>query len=296
LSVCLVEAGFAGVHRTAYNSPYFSQLNAAELRAKEKKLNRWKNFVEEKVMQEAVEKNEPTERVVAQKKLVITELTPELHFYGQLVESGPKLEQLMNQLRTHVETSPPIPGSYTPKVGETCIAQFSMDDEWYRAKVLSTKSTGDTTVLFIDYGNKETCKSNRLAQIPAGFETLPAQAHEYALAMVQLSSDEDDNENAIDYLKDLLDLGSEPEFSINVEYKVGNVDYVTLTGANKVDIGKQLVADGFVSVDRQRRERRLQKLLTDYLKTLSSAKSAHRNMWRYGDKEQDDAAEFGVKK
>lgn len=57
-----------------------------------------------------------------------------------------------------------------------------------------------------------------------------------------------------------------------------------------------MVNDGFVSVDRQRRERSLQKLLTEYLKTLSAAKAAHRNMWRYGDKEQDDALEFGYKK
>lgn len=296
LSVGLVEAGFAGVHRTAYNSAYYTQLNSAELRAKDKKLNRWKNFVEEHVVQETIEKNEPTERVVAQKKIVITELTPDLHFYGQLIESGPKLEQLMNQLRTELETRPPISGAYTPKVNDVCVAQFSMDDEWYRAKVLSVKNSGEVTVLFIDYGNKETTKATKLAQIPAGFETLPAQAHEYALAMVQLSSDEDDVENAIDYLKDLLALDSEPEFSINTEYKVGNVEFVTLTDSNKVDVGKQLVSDGFVSVDRARREKRLQKLLTDYLKTLTAAKSAHRNMWRYGDKEQDDAAEFGMKK
>ena len=69
-----------------------------------------------------------------------------------------------------------------------------------------------------------------------------------------------------------------------------------MTDENKVDIGKKMVNDGFVSVDRARREKRLQKLLTDYLKTLTAAKSAHRNMWRYGDKEQDDAAEFGMKK
>lgn len=295
IAVGLVEAGFAGVHKTAYNSSFYAALTSAETRAKDKKLNRWKNYVDEQIIQQ-VEKNEPTERVVAQKKLVITEVTSDLHFYGQLVESGPKLEQLMNQLHTEIETRPPISGAYTPKVNEICVAQFSMDDEWYRAKVLSCKSNGECTVLFIDYGNKEVTKASKLAQIPAGFEVLPAQAHEYALAMVQLSSDEDDVENAIDYLKDLLELGNEPEFSINIEYKVGSVDYVTLTDSNKVDIGKKLVTDGFVSVDRARREKRLQKLLTDYLKTLTAAKSAHRNMWRYGDKEQDDAAEFGISK
>lgn len=39
LGVALVEAGYAAVHRSAFNSPYYSQLSAAETRAKEKKLN-----------------------------------------------------------------------------------------------------------------------------------------------------------------------------------------------------------------------------------------------------------------
>ena len=39
LSVGLVEAGYAAVHKTAASSPYFAALSAAELKAKEKKLN-----------------------------------------------------------------------------------------------------------------------------------------------------------------------------------------------------------------------------------------------------------------
>ena len=135
----------------------------------------------------------------------------------------------MNQLRTELETRPPTAGAYTPKAGELCVAKFSMDDEWYRAKCLSAKSTGDVTVLFIDYGNKEVLTTARLAAMPAGFETLPAQAHEYALAMVQAGSDEDDAENALDYMKEIMDLGNEPHFNINVEYKVGFFCYLTLT-------------------------------------------------------------------
>ena len=243
-------------------------------------------------MLEEIEKSEPQERVVQHKKIVVTEVTSELHFYGQLVENGPKLEQLTNQLRAELESRPPVPGSYTPKVGDLCVAQFSADDEWYRAKVLSVNANGNVNVLFVDYGNKELTQATKLAHIPAGFETLPGQAHEYALAVVQLSTDEDDIEQAIDYFKEVI--FAENEFSINVEYKLGSVEFVTLTDANKVDIGKKLVTEGYVSVDKARRERRLQSLLSEYMKTLSIAKSSHKNMWRYGDKEQDDAAEFGL--
>ena len=269
-------------------------MNNAELRAKERHLGRWKNFVEEKVVKEEDEKNEPQERLVSHKKIVVTEVTNELHLYAQLVENGPKLEQLTIQLRAELAARPPVPGAYTPKVGDICVAKFSMDEEWYRAKVLSVQSNGTVSVLYIDYGNRETTKAVSLAQIPAGFESLPAQAHEYGLAMIQLSSDEDDNEAAFDQLRNLVLADPETEFSINQEYKVGNVEFVSLYDAANNDVGKKLVAEGFVSVDRTRRERRLQKLLTDYLKTLAAAKTAHKNMWRYGDKEQDDANEFGM--
>lgn len=255
---------------------------------------RWKNYVEEKIVPEDVEKNEPQERTVVLKKLVITEIKSDLHFYGQSVESGPKLEQLTTQLRAELASKPPVAGAYTPKVGDICVAKFSADDEWYRAKVTGTSSNSQATVLFIDYGNSEKLPSTRLAQIPAGFDSLPAQAHEFALAFVQTSSDEDDNEAALDAFRSIA--SDQSEFTYNIEYKSGSTDFITLLDAKNTDVGKYLVSEGYVSVDRARKEKRLQKLLNDYFKSLSAAKAAHKNMWRYGDKEQDDAAEFGLTK
>ena len=294
IGVCLLEAGYASCYRTQTNASYFGVLSAAEQRAKEKKINRWKNFVEVEKVVEETEKNEPQERVESLKTIVITEIGSDLHFYGQHVDSGPKLEQLTNQLRAELASRPPVPGAYSPKVGDTCVAKFSLDDEWYRARVLSVQSSGEVTVLFVDYGNKEKTKATSLAQMPAGFDTLPPQAHEYALAFVQLSSDEDDNEQAVDFFKqEIYSAGEGAEFKVNVEYKTGTLECVSLFDAKKSDIGKKLVAEGFVSVERSRRERRLQKLLSDYHKHLSQAKQAHKNMWRYGDKEQDDSFERG---
>jgi len=43
-----------------------------------------------------------------------------------------------------------------------------------------------------------------------------------------------------------------------------------------------------------RREKRLQKLVGDYLASQDAAKKRHLNIWRYGDITDDDANEFGV--
>lgn len=297
IAASLVEAGYAGVYRSSsVSAPVLSQLSILEQKAKEKRLNKWKNYVEEvPVSKEEIEKNEPQERVVNQKKILITEICDDLHFYGQLTESGPKLEQLTTQLRAELEARPPVAGSYSPKVGELCVAKFNLDNEWYRAKVLSVSGT-NVTVLYVDYGNKEQTQSVKLAQIPAGFDQLAPQAHEYALALVNLSSDEDDIEAAVDRFKELVaeSANTSDEFSINVEYKSATCDFVTLYDSKKQDLGKLLISEGYTSVDRTHKERRLHKLFTEYLKSLAQAKSAHKNMWKYGDKEQDDAAEFGI--
>lgn len=59
---------------------------------------------------------------------------------------------------------------------------------------------------------------------------------------------------------------------LNVEYKSGPVSYVTLLSADeKDDIGKELIAKGFAFVD-QKKEKKFQKLVREYLEAQESAK------------------------
>lgn len=229
---------------------------------------------------------------MSHKRIVITEITNELHFYAQHVENGSKLEQLTTQLRSELEARPPIPGAYTPKVGDLIAAKFSLDNEWYRAKVLKIEGS-KVNVLYIDYGNQEATVATKLAQLPAGFASLPAQAHEYALALITLPKDEDYIESAIEHFK--AEILNDSEYLINTEYRNGSVECVSLYNLDKEDFGKSLIADGYVMVER-RRDRRLQKLLVEYLKVQDAAKSSRINLWRYGDITEDDATEFGALK
>jgi staphylococcal nuclease domain-containing protein 1 len=62
-----------------------------------------------------------------------------------------------------------------------------------------------------------------------------------------------------------------------------------------VDGGKTLVGSGFCTVNK-RGEKRLQKLVSEFLKEQEKARNGHLNLWRYGDITEDDASEFGYKK
>lgn len=164
LSVALVEEGLATVHFSAEKSEYYRALKTAEDSAKAGKKKIWSTYVEETETDEVKEEDKEekiTERKVNQVKVIVTEVTPELHFFVQHADQGAKLEALMSKLRKEFQASPPTAGTYSPKRNELCAARFSEDNEWYRAKV--ERVQGQTaTILYVDYGNKEVSRTNQL--------------------------------------------------------------------------------------------------------------------------------------
>lgn len=161
LSVALVEEGLAQVHFSAEKTEYYRSLKSAEDSAKAAKKKIWANYVEEVKEEEVKEEDKDekvTERKVNQEKIVVTETTPELHFYAQHTDQGAKLETLMSKLRKEFQDSPPLAGAFTPKRNDLCAAQFSEDNEWYRARVEKVQGQ-NATILYVDYGNKEVSHS-----------------------------------------------------------------------------------------------------------------------------------------
>jgi staphylococcal nuclease domain-containing protein 1 len=109
-------------------SEHYRVLKAAEDKAKAIKKNIWANYVEE-VPEEKMDDydDEKDDKVVERKvnyeKVVVTEVTSELHFFAQHTDQGAKLEALMQKLRQDFKLSPPLTGSYNPKRGELCAAK-----------------------------------------------------------------------------------------------------------------------------------------------------------------------------
>lgn len=132
--------------------------------------------------------------------------------------------------------------------------------------------------------------TNRLAALPAGFTSDRPYATEYALALVQLPSDNEDKEEALRiFAEDVLNR----TVKLNVELKpaTGPALATVHDPATNVDIGKQLVADGYVLAEK-RRERKLKDLVEQYRAAQQAALAAHLVIWKYGDITQDDAPEF----
>ena len=220
---------------------------------------------------------------------------PELRFYVQKVDQGQALEQLMNQLRQELNTNPPLAGAYVPKKGDICAAKFS-DGEWYRARV--EKVAGNQVhLLYIDYGNREITTAVKCVSIPAVYAGPAAFAHEYSLACTALPKDPEDIQEVVTAFGE--DTNGR-QLLLNVEYKGANGDCVTLLtnetdASQRKDIARELISDGLLCAE-PRREKRLLKLVNDYIAAQDAAKKRHLNIWRYGDITEDDANEFGLGK
>ncbi|XP_037368669.2 staphylococcal nuclease domain-containing protein 1 [Talpa occidentalis] len=290
LSVLLVEHALSKVHFTAERSSYYKSLLSAEEAAKQKKEKVWAHY-EEQPVEEVVPVLEEKERSASYKPVFVTEITDDLHFYVQDVETGTQLEKLMENMRNDIASHPPVEGSYAPRRGEFCIAKF-VDGEWYRARVEKVESPAKVHVFYIDYGNREILPSTRLGTLPPAFSTrvLPAQATEYAFAFIQVPQDEDARTDAVDsVVRDIQNT----QCLLNVEHLTAGCPHVTLQFADsKGDVGLGLVKEGLVMVE-VRKEKQFQKVITEYLNAQESAKSARLNLWRYGDFRADDADEFG---
>uniref|UniRef100_A0A673HXE2 Staphylococcal nuclease domain-containing protein n=1 Tax=Sinocyclocheilus rhinocerous TaxID=307959 RepID=A0A673HXE2_9TELE len=285
LSVALVDNALSKVHFTAERiGTFYLWLIWSEPRMNEGsgRLRSVAQLTEEK------------ERVAKYRPVYVTEITDGLHFFAQDVETGTKLESLMESMRGEIAAQPLVEGSFTPRRGDFCIAKFG-DGEWYRARIEKVESPAKVHVYYIDYGNREILSSTRLAALSPAFSTrtLPPQATEYTFAFIQVPQDEDARTDAVDsVVRDIQNT----QCLLNVEYSGIVCPHVTLQFADsKDDVGLGLVKEGLVMVD-VRKEKHLQKMVTEYLNGQESAKSARLNIWRYGDFRDDDADEFGFRR
>ncbi|CAH2103312.1 unnamed protein product [Euphydryas editha] len=292
LSISLVEHGLASMHHTAETSEFARTIKNAEENAIKKRIGIWKDYVEvEKEIEK--ERNAPIQdRVIKYEKVIITEITNEGVFYAQNIESGNKLEALMDKIHQEFKNNSPLPGSYVTRKGQICAARFTLDDQWYRAKVEKITEDKMAQIFYIDYGNREIVSQSRLAQLPAGTEREPPYATEYTLAGIKFPSDVDDRLEAVRaFSLDALN----KKLLLNVEIR-GSPPAVTLVDpATNTDIGKNLIKEGLVLMENTH-EYRLSIMLAEYRAAQDHAKMSRLNLWRHGDITDDDAVEFGARR
>uniref|UniRef100_A0A915CT61 Staphylococcal nuclease domain-containing protein 1 n=1 Tax=Ditylenchus dipsaci TaxID=166011 RepID=A0A915CT61_9BILA len=119
------------------------------------------------------------DRKINCKKVVVTEVYPDLHFAAQLFEEGPAIEKLMGNLQN--ELSPGTTNATLLKRGQLVAARYKIGNLWHRVKVESIRGN-DAEIYYVDFGNREQVKTSELAVLPMQFHSQPAGAKEFQLA------------------------------------------------------------------------------------------------------------------
>lgn len=330
INLALTKLGYGQVRdRESNSSGSLSDLKAAESIAREKKLGLWLTYQEPKRREEEVSTvqddatdlaeeeaagavtngvsaanktaNKEAEWMKNRKPVVVTNAQMKeknVIVSVQPVENGPKLEELLRQMRAELPQAVKKGGSgegYTPTIkGEIVAAKFAADRQWYRAKVLKVNSPQDIEILFIDYGNVEKAKSKDLAKLATKYVNQEAYAKDYTLAFVEATTHD------LDWVEESRRAFLELSFGqvlMRVEYNdpTTKLDAITLVSeSSKIDIGKKLVEDGLL-IAMKRRERKLVRTINEYMNAEKVAKENRLNMWQYGDFTADDAREFGFR-
>ena len=175
------------------------------------------------------------------------------NFSCQLHANTKLLETLMADIEcTASDMSEDPPPSLLP--GELILAQFSTDQKWYRAQVVSfdptaSGSVGSAEVLFVDYGNCERVPLMNIRSLPSDFLTLPKQSITCSLSGVKPSL-EGDSKWRQEALGKLKELATECGFmtATIVGVSKAKVVKVSLRSSKCQDFSKALVESGFAFV------------------------------------------------
>ncbi|KIX10150.1 uncharacterized protein Z518_01231 [Rhinocladiella mackenziei CBS 650.93] len=308
----LVEEGLAEVHAySAEQSGHANELFAAQKKAKEARKGMWHDWDPSKDLDEDEagprsngaegangDSAETTSRRKDYRDVMVTHVDETGKLKIQQIGAGTaSLTELMTAFKSfHLNKAndQPLPGP--PKVGDVVAAKFTVDNEWYRAKVRRVdREGGKVDLTYLDYGNSETIPWSRLrplTQPQFSTQRLKPQATDAVLSFLQLPTSQQYLHETVDFIAEQTD-GRE---------LVANVDYVAPEGtlyislldpkvSTKIDesINAEVVREGLAMVPTKLKawERQAGDTLTKLKELQDEAKKDRRGMWEYGDLTED---------
>lgn len=308
----LLEEGFATVHAySAEQSGHATEYFAAEQRAKDARKGLWHDYDPAKEAAEAEAAADaanatatdsdaaPAQRRKDYRDVMVTYIDPETgRLKVQQIGNGTSaLTELMSAFRSfHINKANDTPLAGPPKAGDWVAAQFTEDNNWYRAKVRRNDREKQTAeVVYVDFGNSESLPWSSLrplTQPQFSAQKLRPQAVDAVLSFCQFPT-------SPDYLQDTVDFIGDQAFDRQL---VANVDYVDPEGVLHVtlmdpavsksldqSINADIITEGMAMVPRKLKT--WERASADTLEKLRSleddAKAERRGMWEYGDLTED---------
>ena len=301
LGVSLLEAGLAQrIPPAADRSAHGLELAAAEESAKKANLKVWENYSAEQAAAAAAaaaagaaaEEDAVPDAQKQVLNLEIVDIVNGAHFWSQTAGSK-EVEALQQKLHeaSLKDVAPALGGAgakFAPGPGGVCMAKFSQDGAWYRAKVLK-RQQGKVEVFFVDYGNKDVTTDDKLRPLDPTLSTqaVAPQAIECRLAHLVVAdpTDGDHGEEAAITLSESM---GKPVAARVEDRKPGGAVHVTLiVDGGKVNLNEKLVSEGLARVEKTF-VKKAQPLVEALKEKQNDAKRGRLGMWKYGDIDDEE--------
>ena len=280
LATVLVQAGLASVHVTSDGRTDSRDLREAEAAAREKKLGLWAHEVEEASADDEADAGDGKDFPV-----VVSDVHSGQLFYIQQ-------QAQVADIEARLAAASPA-GGHSPAVSLLCLAQFSADERWYRARVLRSDSATVRQVRFIDYGNVEEVPTSRLAALDPSLAAVPAAAQPARLAFLAVPALDQDCGLAAAELLGSLTGGGRARFVARIEHRdraSGVVD-VTLTPASdgQQSVNATMLGEGLARISKRAMTTVRGRAVAAELQVHQDrARKMHVGLFVYGDVDSDE--------
>ena len=288
----LLKEGLAVV-ATSYSSAPIVHLNeykAAEKSAESAEKNIWAHpnlasFLKEGEIVQSLPKG--FEEKHSDVKLRITDYIDFNNFYVNILpnKSLDTIDNVLNDYESGKTKSQPL--EFPAKLGTLCVARYSMDGRFYRAKLVKALKDDKFEVLLLDYGTIDTVGKKDLIKLDGSIAMIEPQSVLCELAYLKYS--QNSMKKALDTINDFVNIDVELPGKICYTYaangvtKVGLVVYQNKDKKLKDTYHNDLLKLGFAKLDAK-------KSLPDYLKDLKECerKAEQLGVGLWAENEQTD--------
>ena len=166
-------------------------------------------------------------------------------FWCQLVDLMSELKTLSDKIELFYQSLGENDlRSLCLQMGDTCCAQFTDDNKWYRSQVNKVCSDGQVCVRSVDYVKQETLTLDRIKKLDAGFAVLPVQALCCSLAGIEPPHKYYGEDWSSDAVRRFQELCQGKDVKIKIKETVGDVTSVDLLDSTGLSVANQLLLEG----------------------------------------------------